>query len=80
MASKKKSSKNGNGNGNRKITAKDVLPWVSKRKSFTTGQLAAEFSVTDGTAAALVAILRIKDAILPSEGKGNDGTSSWTVA
>jgi hypothetical protein len=80
MATKKKTSKKNGGGGDKKITAKDILPWVLKRKTFTTGQVASEFGVSDGTSAALVAILRIKDTILPSEGKGNDGTSQWTVA
>ncbi len=62
-----------------KVTAKDdVLPWATKRKTFTTRQVSDQFDVSPGQAAALVAILRIMGAIEPN-GKGNDGTSSWTV-
>jgi len=63
-----------------KVTAESILPWAKKRKSFTTGQVAEKFKVTVGQARALVAILRIKKDVLPSKGKGADGTSEWSLA
>ena len=64
---------------NTKVTAKDVLPWATKRKTFTTQQVSEQFEVSPGQAAALVAILRIKEAIEP-HGNGLDGTSAWAIA
>ena len=64
-----------------KVTVNDITPWVSRRKSFTTGQVSKQFKVTLPQARALVAVLRIKEIILPSSGcLGRDGTSLWRTA
>lgn len=63
-----------------KVTADHILPWVKKRKKFTTAQLAKQFDVSMSRAAALIAILRIKGAVGPSLGKGPDGTSQWAAS
>ena len=79
LKSKKPTLKSQSGTA-KKVTAKDdVLPWATKRKTFTTGQVSDQFGVSPGQAAALVAILRIKEAIEP-HGNGPDGTSAWAIA
>lgn len=62
-----------------KVSAVDVLPWARKKKRFTTKQLAEHTGVTFRQATALVAILRIKEALTP-DGKGKDGSSQWIAA
>lgn len=61
----------------KKVTAEDdVLPYVRRRKVFSTGSVASQFNVSNGSATALVAILRIK-RVIEKDGKASDGTSQW---
>lgn len=64
----------------KKVTAEEVTPWVTKRKSFTTAQVAKQFKVSEGSARALLAILRLKGVLAKSEAKGTDGSSAWVHA
>ena len=59
-----------------KVTAEDVLPYVRRRKVFSTGSVASQFNVSNGSATALVAILRIK-RVIEKDGTASDGTSQW---
>jgi hypothetical protein len=62
---------------NGKINATDhVIPFVRKVKRFSTEDVAQKFNVSSGSAAALVAILRIK-SLIESEGKNDAGVSLW---
>jgi len=57
-----------------------VIQWLKscKSKEFTTGDVVDHFGVSMGSAAALIAILRIKEVITPnSPAKTEDGTSRW---
>lgn len=62
--------------GPAKVKAEQVAEYAKRRKRFSTGDVVEQFGVTPGSAAALVAILRIKEVIEP-DGKANDNTSRW---
>lgn len=58
------------------VTADHVLVFARRAKRFSTANVVQRFQVTPGSAAALIAILRIK-GVLARDGVANDKSSQW---
>lgn len=61
-----------------KVTAKQAIEgFAKKRKSFTTGQLAEHYSISKGSATALIAIMRLMGVLDSLPKKPSDTSSRW---